>query len=100
VGPCAGAAIRGALFSVRDEAGWQSLDMKEGVPDVYRRVPVRVGRPDGSVVDATTYEINAELRDSFVRPSSEYVNIVLGGLATWGIATDHIDQAVAGKIGC
>ena len=90
-----GQATAGWVYRVTD-AGWDSLDSKEGAPTVYRRRPAHVLTPDGRVVAAHTYDVVRERRQSFVAPAAAYLEIVREGRAQLGIADDgHLSAAAA-----
>jgi gamma-glutamylcyclotransferase (GGCT)/AIG2-like uncharacterized protein YtfP len=59
--PAVGKVVPGALFDVVDE-DLKTLDLKEGVPLIYRRARKRVLLPDGREVEAAAYEVAPEYR--------------------------------------
>ena len=59
--PAVGKVVPGALFEVVDE-DLKTLDLKEGVPLIYRRARKRVLFPDGREVEAVAYEVAPEYR--------------------------------------
>ena len=79
--PSPGKLVPGALFEVT-ESSLKTLDLKEGVPLIYRRVEKRVLIADGREFLAVAYEVAPEYRSPEpVAPSEAYVRIVAEGLA-------------------
>ncbi|HWR97562.1 MAG TPA: gamma-glutamylcyclotransferase [Candidatus Methanoperedens sp.] len=82
--PSVGKLVPGALFEV-SEGSLKTLDLKEGVPLIYRRVEKRVLIADGREFVAVAYEVAPEYRSPEpVAPSEGYVGIVAAGLADFG----------------
>lgn len=82
--PSVGKIVPGALFEVTEE-DFRTLDLKEGVPLIYRRVEKRVLLADGREVIARAYEVSPEYRlPAPVAPAPAYVEIVAAGLAAFG----------------
>jgi len=82
--PSIGKVVPGALFEVT-EADLRTLDLKEGVPLIYRQVEKRVLLPDGRETTARAYEVSPEYRlPAPVEPAAAYVEIVAQGLAAFG----------------
>jgi gamma-glutamylcyclotransferase (GGCT)/AIG2-like uncharacterized protein YtfP len=82
--PSIGKIVPGALFEVT-ESSLKTLDLKEGVPLIYRRVEKRVLLADGREFLAVAYEVAPEYRSPEpVPPSEAYVGIVAEGLAAFG----------------
>ena len=78
-----GKLVPGALFDVT-EGGLKTLDLKEGVPLIYRRAEKKVLIADGREVQAVAYEVAPEYRATApVAPSEAYVDIVAEGLAAF-----------------
>lgn len=79
--PSVGKLVPGALFEVT-ESSLKTLDLKEGVPLIYRRVEKRVLIADGREFLAVAYEVAHDYRSATpVPPSEAYVDIVAAGLA-------------------
>lgn len=79
--PSVGKVVPGALFEVT-ESSLKTLDLKEGVPLIYRRAEKRVLLADGREFVAVAYEVAPEYRSPVpVPPSEAYVGIVAEGLA-------------------
>jgi gamma-glutamylcyclotransferase (GGCT)/AIG2-like uncharacterized protein YtfP len=93
--PRRGHVVPGMLFEV-DEAGWASLDRKEGSPTCYERVECTVIGPAGEFIPAVTYRVIAEKRQPFVKPTDDYIRIVCEGLASHDLPDDHVLAAAAG----
>jgi gamma-glutamylcyclotransferase (GGCT)/AIG2-like uncharacterized protein YtfP len=82
--PSIGKVVPGALFEVAEE-NLKTLDLKEGVPLIYRRAGKRVLLADGRELEAVAYEVSPEYRSPApVAPSAAYVEIVAAGLAEFG----------------
>lgn len=94
--PEQGAETTGVLFKVLNEDGWRLLDMKEGVPERYQRTEINVETTDGELVTARSYAVSEHLRETFVKPSDHYVNVVLAGLKDWRLDDLQIRNALKG----
>lgn len=95
--PAVGKVVPGALFDVVDE-DLKTLDLKEGVPLIYRRARKRVLFPDGRETDAVAYEVAPEYRSTApVAPAEGYVEIVAEGLAAFGHGDQMLRAAARGK---
>lgn len=85
--PKKGQLVEGILFDIEPE-GWEVLDKKEGNPNYYHRLEVKVLTTEGQMIDAVTYKATPEkTKDYFVEPKEEYVNLVKKGLNEFGL--DH-----------
>lgn len=92
--PSVGRIVPGALFEVTEE-DLRTLDLKEGVPLIYRRVEKKVLLADGREVNARAYEVAPGYRmPAPVAPAEAYVRIVAEGLAAFG-HDDRMLQAAA-----
>lgn len=88
--PSIARVVPGALFEV-DEGELKTLDIKEGVPLIYRRVQKRLLLADGRELEGIVYEVAREYRSPTpVPPNPAYVQIVAEGLAAFG----HGDQVL------
>jgi AIG2-like family len=89
--------VEGALFEV-GEGGWAALDHKEAAPRIYRRLEVTVMSGSGRQVRAITYRVRrrARSRSGFVRPTSDYLDCVRHGLATYGLSGSLMEIAASG----
>ncbi|MCC6933025.1 MAG: gamma-glutamylcyclotransferase [Deltaproteobacteria bacterium] len=88
-----GAIVRGALFAASDKA-LAALDEKEGVSSgCYRRKKVKVIDGDGNFIEALTYCVREDRRESFVEPSEEYLKIVQAGYERFGIPLGQLSAA-------
>ena len=95
--PSVGKIVPGALFEVTEE-DLRTLDLKEGVPLIYRRVEKRVLLADGREVMARAYEVSPEYRlPAPVAPAPAYVEIVAAGLAAFGHDDAHAAGGGAGR---
>jgi len=79
-----GHLVPGYVFQVRPE-GLAALDEKEGAPNRYRRIETVCFTAAGEEYPVMTYEVRPELRQDFVRPAPEYVNVVAAGLEAFEI---------------
>ena len=95
--PSIGRIVPGALFEVTEE-DLRTLDLKEGVPLIYRQVEKRVLLTDGREVLARAYEVAPEYRlPAPVAPAASYVEIVAAGLAAFGHGDAMLRAAAAGE---
>jgi gamma-glutamylcyclotransferase (GGCT)/AIG2-like uncharacterized protein YtfP len=95
--PAIGKVVPGALFDVVDE-DLKTLDLKEGVPLLYRRARKRVLLPDGRELEAVAYEVSPEYRSPTpVTPAEGYVEIVAAGLAAFGHDDRMLRAAARGE---
>lgn len=92
--PSVGKIVPGALFEATEE-DLRTLDLKEGVPLIYRQVEKRVLLPNGREVMARAYEVAPEYRQPGpVPPAEAYLRIMAEGLAAFG-HDDRMLQAAA-----
>ncbi len=82
------AQVLGVLYDCPDEA-LQPLDAMEACGHGYERITVEV-EVDGEWVPALTYVGMPEFIDDSCRPSRRYLNIVLDGARSAGLAPDYI----------
>lgn len=95
--PSVGRIVTGALFEVTEE-DLRTLDLKEGVPLIYRQVEKRVLLADGHEVMARAYEVSPEYRQPApVEPAAAYVDIVAAGLAAFGHDDRMLRAAARGE---
>lgn len=95
--PGIGKIVPGALFEVTEE-NLRTLDLKEGVPLIYRRAEKRVLLADGRELQALAYEVSPEYRSAApVAPSEAYVDIVAQGLAGFGHDDRMLRAAARGE---
>ena len=95
--PSVGRIVPGALFEVTEE-DLRTLDLKEGVPLIYRQVEKRVLLADGREVMARAYEVAPEYRlPAPVAPADAYVEIVAAGLAAFGHDDRMLRAAAQGE---
>lgn len=95
--PAVGKVVPGALFDVVDE-DLKTLDLKEGVPLIYRRAKKRVLLADGGEVEAVAYEVAPGYRSPTpVAPAEGYVAIVAAGLAAFGHDDRMLRAAARGE---
>lgn len=94
--PSVGRIVPGALFEVTEE-DLRTLDLKEGVPLIYRQVEKRVLLSDGREIMARAYEVSPEYRLAApVAPAPAYVEIVAAGLAAFGHGDAMLRAAALG----
>lgn len=91
-----GQVVDGQLFEVA-EGGWDVLDKKEGAPNYYERVPVHVCCDNSEMVTAVTYTVVPKRRDGYVKPRSDYLDIVRRGRESFGLDIRQFEQAAAGE---
>ena len=90
--PCANSQVEGAVYLISEDQ-FKTLDGYEGVASgVYKRRQVFV-EVDGAPTPATTYEMNKQL--CLLRPSTDYLNLVLDGLKEHGYAESTINKVEA-----
>jgi cation transport regulator ChaC len=76
VEPDAGASMCGVIYLL-SASECEHLDRTEGVPRVYRRVPVEALTADGERLAAFTYQ--SMVRDERRKPSARYLGLLLDG---------------------
>ena len=95
--PSVGRIVPGALFEATEE-DLRTLDLKEGVPLIYRRVEKKVLLADGREVMARAYEVAHGYRlPPPVAPAEAYVRIVAEGLAAFGHGDRMLQAAAKGE---
>jgi len=77
-----GDKIIGAIYEIT-EACLRKLDAKEGYPDIYKHLNVRVFTDSGEAIDAITF-IKARQEEEG-KPSPDYLAIIRQGYRDWGI---------------
>ncbi len=88
-----GSYVSGALFEVED-LGWRTLDMKEGVAErIYRRIDKSVIVPNGSTINAVTYEVLPESQSDFIAPTALYIEAVRRGLRRFNLSNTRLNAA-------
>jgi gamma-glutamylcyclotransferase (GGCT)/AIG2-like uncharacterized protein YtfP len=95
--PRVGQRVAGVLFEVLGQ-GWKALDSKEGAPKVYERFETEVIVPGGERLAAITYRASESKRQGFVRPTSEYLEIVRAGLRAHGLDPAMVDAAAGNAV--
>ena len=91
--PAPGGWVHGALFRA-DARGWEWLDLKEGHPDYYRRVPITVETSDGPVEAITYIVIPEKETEREIPPTRKYLELVLEGLRRLDLPTSGLEAAV------
>jgi len=81
-----GHVVAGKIYEIPDLG---LLELKEGAPNFYKKINVKVFSEDGSLEDAITYVLNEELVKDFVKPNSKYVDIVLQGYSDFKINSKY-----------
>ena len=84
--PKSGHAVAGKLFEVFDN--YTVLNRKEGHPNFYKSDVVTVLDENGMQHKVTTYFVCQEEKE-FVKPSEEYLEIVLKGYDDFGISKKY-----------
>ena len=85
--PKPGHAVVGKLFEVFDN--YTVLDRKEGNPNFYKSDVVTVLDENGMQHKAITYCVCQEKKQEFVKPTEEYLEIVLKGYEDFGISKKY-----------
>lgn len=85
--PKPGHAVAGKLFEVFDK--YTVLNRKEGHPKFYKSDVVTVLDEDGGKHKATTYFVCQDRVQEFVKPSEEYLKVVLKGYEDFGISKKY-----------
>jgi len=100
--PGSGISIWGVLYEVpdylikRESSGRRtSLDAIEGEGRNYKRVPIRLKRPDGSFVEAVTYVVIK--KETGLKTSLEYVRHIIIGLRGHETPEEYINY-VKGRV--
>lgn len=80
-----GQATPGVLYRMDTEA-WKNLDVREGAPNVYKRLEVMALTEDGREHSAVAYQVHSAMTGGgFVKPDQEYLQILQTGLSRHGI---------------
>lgn len=87
VTPVIGHAVAGKLYEIDD---WSLLDKKEGAPNFYKKIPIKVISESGQIIPAQTYVVNEIMRDGFQRPNPEYVSIIAKGYSDFEISKKYL----------
>lgn len=90
--PAVGCRVPGMVFGV-SSPGWEILDKREGVPDVYQRLETDVIGENNETYRVTAYEA-VRKEAAFVKPSEEFLSIVQRGLADYDIDKIPFEEAV------
>ena len=85
--PKPGHAVVGKLFEVFDN--YTVLNRKEGHPNFYKSNVVTVLDENGMQHKVTTYVVCQEKKQEFVKPTEEYLEIVLKGYVDFGISKKY-----------
>jgi gamma-glutamylcyclotransferase (GGCT)/AIG2-like uncharacterized protein YtfP len=89
-----GQATPGVLYKI-DAEGWETLDIREGAPNVYKHLDVMALTEDGREYDAATYQVHSSMTEGgFVKPGPEYLQVLKKGLSDHGI-NERMLMAVA-----
>ncbi len=88
-----GSHVEGILFELSEDH-FDLIALKEGSPNYYRPLKVKVKLRDGGTIDrVVTYSVREELlRRTFVPPSRDYLKIVIEGAQTHGLSSDWIEK--------
>ena len=85
-----------ALFYA-NKTGLEILRRKEGVPLHYVEKKITVLDENGGEIQALTYVVAPNKRESFVRPSEEYLKVCREGFQQLGINTEELEAAAQDK---
>jgi len=96
--------VEGVLWDATEEA-MHFIDRKEGCPDCYQRVPVRVSDREGQLLpDVVTYEVVPKRkRTGFCPPNREYLDLMKRAALKFGFSEEYrevlnaIETANCGK---
>lgn len=88
-----GQVVPGVVFEVA-EGGWEALNEKEGAPKCYQLVETTALNEAGNEVPVTTYEVPEKLKQPFVKPDPDYVEIVRNGLNDFDLDDSMLYAAV------
>ena len=89
-----GEVVPGALFRLESDAA-EAMEEKEGAPNYYCKKKVVVLTADGKQVEAITYVVNEKkVKDSFIHPKAEYVDLIRKGLSIRGLPTKMLDDSL------
>ncbi|XES77273.1 MAG: gamma-glutamylcyclotransferase family protein [Candidatus Bathyarchaeia archaeon] len=88
--PSQGEYVEGVLFEMT-KADMQTIDIKEGAPNSYRKIPVSVILKDNEKVDGVaTYTVCDKCKTHFTAPTDEYLKIMLDGARAFGLSSAWI----------
>ena len=82
----------GALFEI-DENCSELLDSKEGHPNHYQRINVKVLDENGNSVDAITYISKKYNSNDFFQPTEKYHNLIYNGMQRRNMPVIDIESA-------
>ena len=89
-----GEVVPGALFRLEGDAA-EAMEKKEGAPNYYCKKNVVVLTADGKQVEAITYVVNEnKIKDDFIHPKAEYVDLIRKGLSIRGLPTKMLDDSL------
>eukprot|EP00744_Colponema_vietnamica_P016207 GILI01022739.1.p3 GENE.GILI01022739.1~~GILI01022739.1.p3 ORF type:complete len:169 (+),score=21.70 GILI01022739.1:1112-1618(+) len=91
---CPGSTAYGGLYHLND-AELVALRRKEGYPSYYTEIVVDVTTPDGSVVQALTYQLLPEYHVQVLPPSDMYVDVITRGFREIGLDVSLVPQYVS-----
>jgi len=88
-----GEVVEGVLFIITEE-DLKKLDKKEGHPKKYQRHTISVRTEEGKEVkNVITYWVPKEkTTQDFIKPSKEYLNIIIEGAERYGLSKEWIDK--------
>ena len=90
-----GEAVPGVLYSLKGEA-IEAMRMKEGSPTCYQPKEVMVLMADGEQVSAMTYVVtSSKVKDEFIEPRPEYVELIRNGLRMRDLPTTMLDDSLS-----
>lgn len=83
--------VLGVLFEVPYKIIEKSIDKREGHPNIYRRIELKV-EIEGKSVSAFTYKVNDSRRQlQGVKPTEEYANIAYEGMKEHGFEEKYVN---------
>jgi len=88
-----GEVVEGVLFIITEE-DLKKLDKKEGHPKKYQRHTISVRTEEGKEVNnVITYWVPKEkTTQDFIKPSKEYLNIIIKGAKRYELSKEWIDK--------
>ena len=97
-----GGFVPGAVFRIKNHAGWRALSSKEG--GAYKPVWIKVRLTSGEIVNAFTFQMRDHLfggtkqrNASFVEPHDAYIAAVRKGLRNHRLPTRYLEAAIVNK---
>ena len=84
--PNFGHVVSGKLFQITDSS---LLDRKEGSPNFYQKIPIKVISEKGELKEAFTYVVLNTKPNDYVKPNPKYVEVVSHGMDDFHISSKY-----------